>query len=528
MTQIFAERLDSILARESTLKNLTAARLVEQAVLQGHGILSETGALAVQTGKYTGRSPKDKFVVKDQITANTVSWGDVNVPMEPEVFSKLYERVLDYLATRDQLYVFQGFVGADRSYAMPIQVVNEYAWQNLFARQLFIRPEAEELRDHQPEFTVIAVPGLKVDPKEAGTNSEAFIVVSFSERVVLIGGTAYAGEMKKSIFSVMNYILPQKGVLSMHCSANVGPEGDTALFFGLSGTGKTTLSADPERRLIGDDEHGWSDEGIFNLEGGCYAKCINLSAEHEPEIWNAIRFGSVMENVVLDPFTRVPDYNDSSLTENTRVAYPLEHISGRVIDSRGRHPKSIIFLTADAFGVLPPISILNEQQVMYHFLSGYTSKLAGTERGIKEPEATFSACFGEPFLPLHPEKYAEMLRTLVTKHGATVYLLNTGWSGGPYGEGQRISLKYTRAMVRAALSGALVDLEQRIDPVFGLSVPTTCPDVPAEILDPRNTWADKAAYDKKARELAAAFHRNFARYGNVSDEVRAGGPPIKA
>ena len=387
-----------------------------------------------------------------------------------------------------------------------MQVVNEFAWQNLFARQLFIRPSQDELKGHRPEFTVIAVPGLKVDPREAGTNSEAFIVVSFTEKVVLIGGTGYAGEMKKSIFSVMNYLLPQKGVLSMHCSANMGPNGDTALFFGLSGTGKTTLSTDPGRLLIGDDEHGWSDNGIFNLEGGCYAKCINLSQENEPQIWDAIRFGAVMENVVIDPEARIPDYNDGSRTENTRVAYPLEHISGRELSSRGGHPKAIVFLTADAFGVLPPVSILNDQQIMYHFLSGYTSKLAGTERGIQEPEATFSACFGEPFLPLHPETYAAMLKDLVNRHGATVYLVNTGWSGGPYGVGKRISLPYTRAIIKAVLDGSLADVDCFIDPVFGLRVPKSCPGVPPEILDPRNTWEDKNAYDQKARELAAAFH----------------------
>ncbi len=528
MRGTFAARLESILRRDSTMRNLPAPRLVEQAVLRGEGQISATGALSVETGKYTGRSPKDKFIVKDELTVDTIHWGSVNVPISEEVFAKLYERVLEYLEQRDRLFVFQGFVGADPTYRMPLQVVNEYAWQNLFARQLFIRPTQDELKDHKPEFTVIAVPGLKVDPEEAGTNSEAFIVVSFTERVVLIGGTAYAGEMKKSIFSVMNYLLPQKGVLSMHCSANMGANGDTALFFGLSGTGKTTLSTDPERRLIGDDEHGWSDDGIFNLEGGCYAKCINLSQENEPQIWDAIRFGAVMENVVLDPETRVPDYDDGSRTENTRVAYPLEHISGREPSSRGGHPKAIVFLTADAFGVLPPVSVLNDQQIMYHFLSGYTSKLAGTERGIQEPEATFSACFGEPFLPLHPEKYAEMLKDLVNRHGAKVYLVNTGWSGGPYGIGERISLPYTRAIIKAALDGSLADVEYRIDPVFGLRVPTTCPGVPSKILDPRNTWEDKEAYDRKARELAEAFHKNFARYSNVSDEVKAGGPPVQS
>lgn len=522
----YTGRLESILRKKTTLKDLTTAHLVEYALRRGEGILAANGALAVRTGKYTGRSPNDKFIVRDHITSGTVAWGGVNVAMEKDVFGRLYQRVLDYLAEREQLFVFRGFVGADPAYAMPIQVVNEYAWQNLFARQLFVRPRPEQLQDFLPEFTVIAVPGLKVDPEEMGTNSEAFIVISFAERVVLIGGTAYAGEMKKSIFSIMNFLLPQRGVLSMHCSANVGPQGDTALFFGLSGTGKTTLSTDPGRRLIGDDEHGWSEHGIFNFEGGCYAKCINLSQEDEPQIWDAIRFGAVMENVVVNPVTRIPDFTDGSLTENTRVAYPLDHIPGRVEDSRGGHPKAVIFLTADAFGVLPPVSLLSDEQIIYHFLSGYTSKLAGTERGIQEPQATFSACFGEPFLPLPPEKYGEMLRVLVAKHGTQVYLINTGWSGGPYGVGRRISIAYTRAIVRAALAGALVDVEHRIDPIFGLRVPTACPDVPAEVLDPRSTWADPEAYERKARELAQAFQKNFARYGNLGQQLKNGGMKV--
>lgn len=519
-------RLEAILAQKTTLKDLTTAQLVEFAVRRGEGLLAANGALTVQTGKYTGRSPNDRFIVRDRVTNDTVEWGSVNVPMQEGVFQRLYQRVLDYLAERDQLFVFRGFVGADPAHSMPIQVVNEYAWQNLFARQLFVRPQGESLQGFAPEFTVIAVPGLKVDPAEMGTNSEAFIVISFAERIVLIGGTAYAGEIKKSIFSVMNYLLPQKGILSMHCSANVGAEGDTALFFGLSGTGKTTLSTDPGRRLIGDDEHGWSENGIFNFEGGCYAKCINLSQKDEPQIWDAIKFGSVMENVVIDPVTRIPDFTDGSLTENTRVAYPLDHIHGRVPDSRGGHPRAVVFLTADAFGVLPPVSILNDDQIIYHFLSGYTSKLAGTERGIKEPQATFSACFGEPFLPLHPKKYGEMLRDLVAQHGAKVYLINTGWSGGPFGVGKRISIAYTRAIVKAALSGALVDVEQRVDPIFGLTVPTSCPGVPAEVLDPKSTWADPEAYEAKARELARAFQDSFARYGSLGRELGNGGMKI--
>src|SRR5690554_4696738 len=408
---------------------------------------------------------------------------------------------------------------------MPLRVINQFAWQNLFARQLFIRPSRDALQSHQPQFTVIAVLGLTAVPERDGTNSEAFVVVSFKEKVVLIGGTAYAGEIKKSIFSVMNYLLPSQGVLPMHCSANVGQDGRTALFFGLSGTGKTTLSADPNRRLVGDDEHGWSSRGIFNLEGGCYAKCINLSREHEPQIWDAIQFGSVLENVVLDPLEHIADYSDGSLTENTRCAYPLDYIPGRVDPSLAGHPKAVVFLTADAFGVLPPISILEDEQIMYHFISGYTSKLAGTERGIQQPEATFSACFGEPFLPLSPLAYAEMLKDRVNQYGSKVYLINTGWSGGPYGVGQRISLKHTRRMVTAALSGELDHVETRIDPIFKFKVPVSCPGVPAEILDPRTTWADPEAYDAKARELAQAFMDNFTKkYADLAPEVRKAGP----
>ena len=521
-------QLKTVLQRPTTHLNLSVPQLVEAAVKRGEGWLSSTGALSTTTGKYTGRSPQDKFIVEDEITREAVAWGKVNVPFSEEKFYSLYDRVLAFLEEQGELFVFDGFVGAQPEHRMALRVVNQYAWQNLFARQLFIRPRREELLNHEPQFTVIAVPGLQAVPERDGTNSEAFVIVSFKERVVLIGGTAYAGEIKKSIFTVMNYLLPSKGVLSMHCSANVGADGRTALFFGLSGTGKTTLSADPQRSLVGDDEHGWSEEGIFNLEGGCYAKCINLSREQEPQIWDAIRFGSVLENVVLDPVDRVPDYADGSLTENTRCAYPLDYIPGRVDPSVAGHPTAVVFLTADAFGVLPPISILEDEQIMYHFISGYTSKLAGTERGIKEPQATFSACFGEPFLPLSPLAYAEMLKDRVNKHGARVYLINTGWSGGPYGVGQRMSLKYTRRMVTAALSGELDDVPVRLDPVFGFKVPLSCPDVPSELLDPKKTWADAEAYDAKARELAKAFQDNFqAKYAGLALEVRAAGPVIR-
>ncbi|HBN96271.1 MAG TPA: phosphoenolpyruvate carboxykinase (ATP) [Firmicutes bacterium] len=518
-------RLEVVLNRPSTRFNLSAAQLAEAAIRRGEGRFSSTGAFSTSTGKYTGRSPKDKFIVEDDVSRDTVAWGSVNVPFSEERFRVIFQMALDYLEELDELFEFDGYVGADPEHQMSLRVINQYAWQNLFARQLFIRPSRDALKSHKPQFTVIAVPGLTAVPERDGTNSEAFVIVSFKERVVLIGGSAYAGEIKKSIFSVMNYLLPSEGVLPMHCSANVGQDGRTALFFGLSGTGKTTLSADPKRQLVGDDEHGWSTRGIFNLEGGCYAKCINLSREHEPQIWNAIQFGSVLENVVLDPFDHIADYDDGSLTENTRCAYPLDYIPGRVDPSMAGHPTAVIFLTADAFGVLPPISILEDEQIMYHFISGYTSKLAGTERGIKQPEATFSACFGEPFLPLSPLAYATMLKSRVNKYGAKVYLINTGWSGGPYGVGERISLKYTRQMVTMALSGKLDDVGTRIDPIFGFKVPTTCPGVPEEILDPRQTWTDPEAYDGKANELARAFQDNFRlKYADLAPEVRRTGP----
>lgn len=528
MTIKISSKLDAVLDRSTTHFNLSAAQLTEEAVKRGEGQFSSAGAFATTTGKYTGRSPNDKFIVKDEVTADQIEWGSVNVPFSEAKFREMYDKVVDYLEEQDELFVFDGYVGADPEHRMPLRVINQYAWQNLFVRNLFIRPSQEELQSHQPEFTVIGVPGLQAVPERDGTNSEAFVIVSFKERVVLIGGTAYAGEMKKSIFSVMNHLLPSQGVLPMHCSANVGQDGRTALFFGLSGTGKTTLSADPNRKLVGDDEHGWSDRGIFNLEGGCYAKCINLSREHEPQIWDAIRFGSVLENVIIDPVDREADYDDGSLTENTRCAYPLDFIPGRVEPSLAGHPTAVIFLTADAFGVLPPISVLEDEQIMYHFISGYTSKLAGTERGIQEPEATFSACFGEPFLTRSPLTYAKMLKERVNEYGSKVFLINTGWSGGPYGVGERISLKYTRQMVTAALSGQLDDVETRIDPIFNLKVPKTCPGVPSEILDPKQTWADAAAYDAKARELAKAFQDNFKeKYANLAPEVRKAGPTIE-
>jgi len=519
--------LNELNTHQALQKNLSVPRLVERILARGEAELSDTGAICAETGKYTGRSPKDKFIVKDDVTENTVDWGDVNQPIDEASFDKLYHKVIDYLKQKDELFLFRGFAGADKNYRLPIQVYNEYAWHNLFARQLFIRPEEEELASHEAQFTIVSAPTFKADPAADGTNSETFILVNFKKRIILIGGTEYAGEMKKSIFSVMNYLLPEQDILSMHCSANVGQEGDVALFFGLSGTGKTTLSADPYRRLIGDDEHGWGPNGVFNIEGGCYAKCINLSEEKEPQIFNAIRFGSVLENVILDNDSRVPDYDNTSLTENTRAAYPIDNIDNIVTPSVAGHPNAIIFLTADASGTLPPISRLTKEQAMYHFLSGYTSKLAGTERGVTEPQATFSTCFGAPFLPLAPSTYAEMLGQKIDLHNARVYLVNTGWTGGKYGVGSRMKLSYTRAMIHAALEGELNNVETTNDEVFGLSIPLHVPGVPDEVLVPRNTWADKAAYDEAAKNLASQFHKNFQKFSQASEAIKNAGPAYK-
>lgn len=508
--------------------NLSTPQLVERALSRKEGVLSSMGAIKSTTGKYTGRSPKDRFIVKDEVSENLVEWGKINKPIEEKYFLSLLEKVVNYLEKKDEIFSLNGDAGADKSYQLPIKVYNEYAWQNLFAKQMFIRPTEEELETHEPEFTVISAPSYKADPKVDGINSEAFVLISFKHRIVLIGGTEYAGEIKKSIFSTMNFLLPQKDVLSMHCSANVGENDDVALFFGLSGTGKTTLSADSDRKLIGDDEHGWSPNGVFNIEGGCYAKCINLSQEKEPEIYNAIRFGAVLENVILDEDSRIPDFDDTSLTENTRVAYPIEHIENIKEPSMAGHPKTIVFLTADASGVLPPISRLTKEQAMYHFLSGYTSKLAGTERGITEPQATFSACFGEPFLPLAPAQYAEMLGEKIDKHDAKVFLVNTGWTGGKYGVGERMNLPYTRAMVRAAIRGELNDVTTVKDEIFGLEIPTHITDVPDDVLIPRNTWENKDAYDQTAKELAVKFHENFKKFSHVSDEITNAGPLYRA
>lgn len=518
--------LNELLAGNNVSVQLSVPKLVEKATSRGEAVLTSTGAVKAETGKYTGRSPQDKYIVEEPISQDKIDWGSVNQPISSEIFDALYKKVTDYLKEQDELFVFKGFAGADKESRLGIQVINEYAWHNLFAHQLFIRPTEEELESHQSNFTIVSAPNFKADPAVDGTKSETFIIVSMEKRIVLIGGTEYAGEMKKSIFSIMNYLLPEQNILPMHCSANVGEDGDVALFFGLSGTGKTTLSADAGRKLIGDDEHGWSDNGVFNIEGGCYAKCIDLTRENEPQIFDAITFGTVLENVVVDPQTRVANYADNSLTENTRAAYPIQNIENIVDPSVAGHPNTIIFLTADAFGVLPPISKLTKEQAMYHFLSGFTSKLAGTERGITSPQPAFSTCFGSPFLPLHATVYAEMLGKKIDEHNAQVFLVNTGWTGGEYGVGSRMKLSYTRTMVRAAIDGKLTDVETTTDTVFGLEIPTQVEGVPSEVLIPRNAWADKEAYDMKAAELAQAFRENFNKFGSVSEEISLKGGPL--
>lgn len=503
---------------------LTTAALYEQALARGEGMLSSHGPLVVRTGQHTGRSANDKFVVRDEHTDAELWWGKVNVPFEPSKFDALHEKMCAYLAGRD-VFVQDCFAGADPEYRLPIRIINEYAWHNLFARNMFLRANEEERARHIPEFTVINAPGFSADPSVDGTNSATFIVVNFTKKLVIVGGTSYAGETKKAIFSVLNYLLPKKGVFPMHSSANIGPDGVTALFFGLSGTGKTTLSADASRKLIGDDEHGWSPNGLFNFEGGCYAKVINLSAEQEPEIYATTRqFGTVLENVIFDEETRYVNLDDNSLTENTRGSYKIDQIPNATLTGRGGHPKNVIFLTCDAFGVLPPVSKLTSAQAMYHFINGYTAKVAGTEKGVTEPMPNFSPCYGGPFLPLHPRKYAEMLGEKIAEYGATVWLVNTGWSGGPYGVGERMAINHTRAIVNAVLDGHLDNVPTDEHPIFGLHMPIECPDVPAEVLNPRNTWADKDAYDAQARMLASKFAENFEKYSDdVSEEIRAAG-----
>lgn len=506
---------------QEIVADLSVRDLILEAINNGEGTFSDTGALRVETGTHTGRSPHDKFIVDSELTHNVVSWSN-NQPCTKETFDKLYAKCKAYVETH-KVYVNNVLAGADPDYQIRVKFINQMAWQSVFVKELFIK--TDEAYTVPEDFTVISLPDVKADPKIDGTNSETFIILNFDEKIVLIGGGRYAGELKKSIFSVMNYLLPNKGIFTMHCSCNEGADGDVALFFGLSGTGKTTLSADPNRSLIGDDEHGWGANGVFNIEGGCYAKCVNLEEKNEPEIYRAIRFGTVMENVVCDPKTGVPDYFDTALTENTRVAYPLKFIPNAKLPSIAGHPKNVIFLTADAFGVLPPISKLTKTQAMYHYLAGYTSKVAGTERGITEPQATFSTAFGEPFLPLPPLTYAKLLGEKIEEHDTNVYLVNTGWSGGPYGVGSRMKLAYTRAMITAALQGELQDVEWETLPIFGLSIPKTCPNVPSEILNPRNTWADKDAYDTTAKKLANLFSENIKKFeGEVTEDILAAGP----
>ena len=508
-----------IVNAKAVYRNLKPSQLTEHALRRGEGTLSNTGALVVKTGKYTGRSANDKFIVDTPAVHDEIAWGKVNRPITKERFDAIYNKAVAYLQNRE-IFIFDGFAGADKRYTQAFRIVNELASQNMFIHQLLIRPEAEQLENFTPDYTIIAVPGFKCVPEIDGTRSEAAILVNYEEKIVLICGTQYAGEIKKSVFSVMNYVMPKMGVFPMHCSANIGKDGVSAVFFGLSGTGKTTLSADPERQLIGDDEHGWTDDSVFNFEGGCYAKCINLSAEKEPDIYNAIKFGSLVENVVMDPETREFDFDDASLAENSRVGYPIHYINNAKLEGVGGTPKTVIFLTADAFGVLPPISKLDKNQAMYYFVSGFTSKLAGTEIGVTSPVPTFSTCFGEPFLPLDPSAYAAMLAEKVEKTGANVYLVNTGWNG----TGKRISLKYTRAMVSAALKGELEKGEFEVDPYFGVSVPKAVEGVPSELLMPEKTWENKEEYHAKAKDLVNRFVENFKKYDKMPAEVVNAGP----
>ena len=521
-TEQFLAQLSAFGIKPSKVhRNLSTDDMVAIAVERKEGVVNSTGSLSVNTGKYTGRSPDDRFLVYDDTTHDTVDWGKINHQFPSGKFEKLFEKMKHFVDDKE-LFVFDGFVGADPETRLPIRVINDHVWQSMFSSNLFIRPTTEELEKHEPEFTILCINDFLADPETDGTRTDVFILIDLTRKIVLIGGTEYAGEMKKSMFGIMNFLLPDRNIFPMHCSANIGEKGDTALFFGLSGTGKTTLSADPNRKLIGDDEHGWSDNGTFNFEGGCYAKCINLSQEAEPEIWNAIKPGALLENVSLND--NVPDYDNNSLTENTRVGYPLDFIPGAIIPSVGGNPRVIVFLTADALGVLPPVSRLTKEGAMYHFMSGYTSKLAGTERGIKEPKSVFSQCFGAPFMPRPASVYAKLLGEKITQHNTVVYLVNTGWSGGAYGVGKRIKIKYSRAMVTAAISGALDIVKYRHDDLLNLDIPTEVEGVPSEILDPKHTWVDKDSYDLSAKKLAQMFVENFRKFENVSDEIIAAGP----
>jgi phosphoenolpyruvate carboxykinase (ATP) len=512
----------------NVLRNAEPSILYEQAILRGEGKIVSSGALTARSGQKTGRSPKDKRIVDTAPSNQDVWWGDVNVKLTEQSFAINRQRAVDFLNTRDQIYVVDGYAGWDPKHQIKIRIICLNAYHALFMHNMLIRPTKAQLATFGDPHYVIYNAGLfPANPHTSGMGSSTSVSLSFEKGEFVILGTQYAGEMKKGVFTIMNYLMPKKGVMSMHCSANEGDAGDVSLFFGLSGTGKTTLSADPRRKLIGDDEHCWSDDGVFNIEGGCYAKCINLSRESEPEIWDAIRYGSVLENVIYDEATRVVDFSSQSITENTRCSYPVEYIPNAKIPCVGGHPKNVIFLTCDAFGVLPPVSKLSPEQAMYHFISGYTAKVAGTEMGVKDPEATFSACFGAAFMVWHPAKYAELLAAQIAKHGSQAWLVNTGWSGGGYGVGKRMSLKYTRAILDAIHDGSLAKAATKVDPLFGLHVPTSCTNVPAEILEPRNTWADKAAYDQKAKHLAGLFHKNFAKYADKSsDAIKNAGPKL--
>jgi len=507
--------------------NLPPAALIERSLERGEGQLTSTGALMADTGKFTGRSPKDRFIVLDEKTKDSVWWDDINIPFDSEKFEPLMNRMKDHLSSQE-LFVRDAHAGADPNHRLKLRVVNTWAWHNLFCHNMFIRPKKEELDQFEPDFTILCAPEFKANPSEDGTRNENFAILDMTRRMIIIGGTGYAGEMKKGIFSVLNFILPhEKDILSMHCSANVGEAGDTAIFFGLSGTGKTTLSADPNRNLIGDDEHGWTQNSVFNFEGGCYAKAIDLSREKEPEIWDAIKFGAIVENTRFKPGTREVDYSNSSVTENTRTAYPIDHIANAVIPSIAGVPKNIFFLTADAFGVIPPISKLNKSQAMYHFISGYTAKVAGTEMGVTEPKLTFSACFGAAFLPLHATEYAKLFGQKMEEQDVNVWLINTGWTGGVYGVGSRMKLSYTRAMITAALENQLDKVNFKEHPVFGVEVPQSCPNVPSEVLNPRSTWSDVKAYDKQAQDLAKAFVENFKKFeSQASEDILKGAPKI--
>lgn len=513
---------------KGTMWNLSPAELVEEAIKQSEGVLTDTGALMCDTGKFTGRAPQDRYIVQDEVTQDKVWWGDINIAFDPDKFDQLCQKMIRFLDGR-KLYIRDAAAGADPKYRLNLRVIDTQAWHNLFCYNMFLRLSDEEMQSFTRNFTILAVPEFMADPAVDGTHNSNFAIINFKRRMILVGGTGYTGETKKGIFSVLNFLLPDlEHVLSMHCSANMGEEGDTAIFFGLSGTGKTTLSADPNRYLIGDDEHGWAADSVFNFEGGCYAKVINLTEESEPQIWNAIKFGAILENTRFIPGTRTVDYTNKEVTENTRVSYPIYHIENAVQPSIGPAPKNIFFLALDAYGVLPPVSKLNVAQAMYHFISGYTAKVAGTETGIVEPKVVFSSCFGSPFMPLHPTKYAEILGEKMQQQQVNVWLINTGWSGGPYGEGSRLKLKYTRAMITAALEGKLEDVEYREHPVFGVQVPQSCPGVPAEVLNPSDTWKDKAAYDQKASLLAAKFHENFRKFEKyASDEIISGAPKVE-